>query len=278
MTSASSQEQDRSHIRTLTLGGLTVSLLPKSPYCANYTPVQPLIGFALESQAGWHAFASDRIRPFYAGANGLAFTPAGCSIYSEAPAGGEYLTVSGETRQLASLLGREDVKLPSRRFSSRVHAEAVRAAFALRRSVLTQDQEPTAIETAVADLLNTIGECSDERWRTEQAARSMTVSRRRNLEALVEARLSDPLTIAEMASACGLSPGFFLRAFKAATGQTPHRFLMERRLAYARRLLEGRKLSASEIAYRTGFSSHAHMTTAFKRAFGIAPSHYRRGL
>ncbi len=263
---------------TLTLDGLTVSLLPKSPYCANYMPVRPVVGFAFEGQEGLHAFASDRVQPFYALANGLAFTPAGCSIYSEAPVGGEYLTLSGETERLAYLLGEEDAKLPSCRFSSRVHAEGVRAAFALRRIVLKQDPEPTAIETAVADLLDAIGECSDEHWRAAQAARSMTVRRYKILEALVEAKLADPLTIGDMASACGLSPGFFLRAFKAATGQTPHRFLMERRLAHVRQLLEDGQLSVSEIAYRSGFSGHAHMTTAFKRSFGIAPSHYRRGL
>jgi AraC family transcriptional regulator len=81
-----------------------------------------------------------------------------------------------------------------------------------------------------------------------------------------------------MAAACGLSSGFFLRAFKAATGQAPHQFLLARRLIEARRLLEQTGAGAAEIAALTGFCSQAHMTTAFRRALGVTPAAYRAGI
>jgi AraC family transcriptional regulator len=80
-----------------------------------------------------------------------------------------------------------------------------------------------------------------------------------------------------MAAACDLSTGFFLRAVKAATGQTPHRLLMSRRVAEARRLLRQSRYSADEIAHLAGFSSQPHMTTVFKRLIGVTPGAYRAG-
>ena len=257
---------------SLTMRGLTIRLLPRSAYCTRYTPDQPVIGFAFESQQGLHAFASDRVQPFYAAANGLAFTPAGCSIYSEAPIGGEYLTLSGEDELLSALLPKEGETLPAERFTGRVHATGVHAAYHLRRLCFAQSDNAAEIETAVADLLGAIQNCAQASWRSLPLARSMTGRRMRIVEDLIEARLGEALSVSDMAAACGLSTGFFLRAFKAATGQTPHRFLMNRRVACAKRMLLENKFSASEIAYLSGFSAQSHMTTAFRRVLGIVPS------
>lgn len=54
---------------------------------------QSAIGFAFDSQRGLHAIGSDRVLPFDAMPNGLAFVPAGCDVLSESPKGGEYLRV-----------------------------------------------------------------------------------------------------------------------------------------------------------------------------------------
>jgi AraC family transcriptional regulator len=63
---------------------------------------------------------------------------------------------------------------------------------------------------------------------------------------------------------------------KAIAFQTPHRFLMERRMAHEREMLEQKSVTVAEAAYLTGFSSHAYMTTAFKRVLGLPPSEYRQ--
>ncbi len=263
---------------SISVCGLTLRLLPPAPYCARYTPETPVAGFAFESQHGVHAFASDRVRAFHAPANGLAFTPAGCSIYSEAPKGGEYLTMGGAPDALAALLVEEDASLPQDCFTGRVHPAAVSAAHALRRLMIAGESDAAELQSWAAAFLDAMRECGHDGWHPPAASRSLTQRRLAIVEDLIEAHLEAPLTLSDMARSCGLSPGFFLRAFKAATGQTPHRFLMERRVARARRLLRGQGTTATQAAHLAGFSSHAHMATAFRRVLGIAPSAYRRGV
>ena len=89
--------------------------------------------------------------------------------------------------------------------------------------------------------------------------------------------------LADLASDTGLSECYLARTFRAATGTTRHAALMERRIARARSLIEaaslrGTRISLAEVAAATGFSSHAHMTMAFRRVLGITPSEWMRVL
>lgn len=68
----------------------------------------------------------------------------------------------------------------------------------------------------------------------------------------------------------------FTRAFKASTGQTPHRFLIERRLSRVKELLIHSTRSLAEIAYDTGFSSQPHMTAAFSKHVDMPPGAFRK--
>jgi AraC family transcriptional regulator len=85
-----------------------------------------------------------------------------------------------------------------------------------------------------------------------------------------------PLTLADMAAAADLSPFHFLRVFKAATGQTPGRFLTAVRVDRARRQLERGDLSVTEIAQICGFASPSRFAAAFREQTGRTPSQYRR--
>src|SRR5215469_15147498 len=100
---------------------------------------------------------------------------------------------------------------------------------------------------------------------------------RRVLERM-QADLSADLDLAALAAESGYSRAHFLRTFRAATGQTPHRYLLELRLTKAQALVARRSMSLVDIALACGFSSHAHLTTAFRSRFGLSPSAYRRGL
>jgi AraC family transcriptional regulator len=86
---------------------------------------------------------------------------------------------------------------------------------------------------------------------------------------------SQPLTLAEMAAVADLSPFHFLRVFKAATGQTPYRFLTKVRLDRARRHLARPELSITEIAHLCGFASPSRLTAAFRGETGLSPSEFR---
>ena len=80
-------------VRRVEAGPWTIELLPGSAYSARYVATQSAIGFAFDSQRGLHAIGSDRVQPFVATPNSLAFVPAGCDVLSESPGGGEYLRV-----------------------------------------------------------------------------------------------------------------------------------------------------------------------------------------
>ncbi|WP_299790607.1 AraC family transcriptional regulator [uncultured Marivita sp.] len=92
----------------------------------------------------------------------------------------------------------------------------------------------------------------------------------------IEAGLENNPGLETVARAAGVTTFHFARAFRATTGQTPHQYLIERRLARARELLALGDLPLAEIAYDCGFSSQAHMTTVFRKHMGVTPGQYRR--
>ena len=104
----------------------------------------------------------------------------------------------------------------------------------------------------------------------------MTSKRLRLVDEIIESSIDEDITIKQLADAVGLSEAFFVRAFKAATGKTPHSYLIDRRLARARVLLSASTFDLREIALAVGFSSHAHMTAAFRSRYGVTPSRLRQ--
>jgi AraC family transcriptional regulator len=96
------------------------------------------------------------------------------------------------------------------------------------------------------------------------------------IQDLIESRLEADLTLQELAAEIGYSRSHFLRMFRAATGLTPHRYVLQRRIERARRLLREADISIAEVAYSCGFSSQAHLTLAFRKESGLTPAEYRR--
>ncbi|HET6736256.1 AraC family transcriptional regulator [Mycobacterium sp.] len=93
---------------------------------------------------------------------------------------------------------------------------------------------------------------------------------------LVEARLSEPLRLADLAAAVPMSPYHFSRAFKSTTGITVHEFVLRRRVEAARTLLERGGLLVAEVARRTGFTDASHLARHFRRRVGMSPARYAR--
>lgn len=83
------------------------------------------------------------------------------------------------------------------------------------------------------------------------------------------------LSVHEIASSAGLSPFHFSRVFRAATGQSPHGYVLRLRLEEARRLLARGCRSIESIALACGYASHAHFTNSFGRHVGCTPAAYR---
>ena len=92
----------------------------------------------------------------------------------------------------------------------------------------------------------------------------------------MDARLDADLGLSELATAVGLSPTHFSRAFKQSTGVPPSVWLLHRRVDRAKSLLISSETMIVEIALAVGFSAQAQFTTAFKRVTGLTPGVWRR--
>jgi AraC-like DNA-binding protein len=90
--------------------------------------------------------------------------------------------------------------------------------------------------------------------------------------------LTEPVNVESLARRLGIAYSHFRRVFKAHTGFSPWQYVLHLRLARARRLLASGDATLEEIAARLGFSSPFHFSSAFKRANGVAPDHWRRQL
>ncbi|SFW85163.1 helix-turn-helix domain-containing protein [Amycolatopsis australiensis] len=100
-------------------------------------------------------------------------------------------------------------------------------------------------------------------------------ARVRAVVASMRERLAEPVTLAELAGEVHLSVYHLVRVFRAATGETPHRFLTRLRIEQAKRLLRDTDLSLERIAPRCGFAGPGALSAAFVRHTGIRPSAYR---
>ena len=102
--------------------------------------------------------------------------------------------------------------------------------------------------------------------------------RLRRVLAYVEEHLADDITVADLANVACLSVFHFTRAFAAAMGVPPHRYVSRRRLESAKAMIATGRASLSEIAHDCRFSSQSSFTRAFRRATGMTPAEYRRTL
>jgi len=92
---------------------------------------------------------------------------------------------------------------------------------------------------------------------------------------LVDARYSEPLDVDDLARSAGLSRAHFSREFRRAFGETPHAYLLTRRLERAAALLRTTDRSVTEICFAVGLNSVGSFTTSFTRMFGRSPTAFR---
>jgi len=245
-------------VRRAEAGPWAIELLPGAGYETRYIATQAAVGFAFDSQRGLHAIGSDRVRPFTATPNGLAFVPPGCDVFSESPEGGEYLRLIRTDG--APLVG-------DHAFNNRIDRQAIALAQRMRGALLRASVEDDWEAWALALVQRATGDAV----LPTPTRGSMTANRLRLLDEFIDAGLDGPLSVQEMAALLGLSEGFFIRAFKEATGKSPHSYLIDRRLVRARGLLCASAQRLADIAQACGFASQAHMATTFRQRLGVSP-------
>jgi AraC-like DNA-binding protein len=92
---------------------------------------------------------------------------------------------------------------------------------------------------------------------------------------LVDARYREPLDVPALARAAHLSPAHFSREFRRAFGETPHRYLLTRRLERAAALLVNTDRTVADICFAVGLRSVGSFTTSFGQAYGLSPTAFR---
>lgn len=92
----------------------------------------------------------------------------------------------------------------------------------------------------------------------------------------IEEHLAEDLNLANLAALIPMSQFHFARAFKAAIGEPPHRYIMQRRIERAKVLLGVAQLSVAEVAYQAGFANQSHFTAQFRKAAGMTPKQFRQ--
>ena len=92
---------------------------------------------------------------------------------------------------------------------------------------------------------------------------------------LADARYAQPLVVDDMAGAAGLSRAHFSREFRRTFGESPHTYLLTRRLERAAALLRDTDRSVAEICFSVGLQSVGSFTSSFGRVYGRSPTAYR---
>src|SRR3954452_4307872 len=89
---------------------------------------------------------------------------------------------------------------------------------------------------------------------------------------LADGHYAEPLTVADLAAAARLSPAHFSREFRRAFGESPHQYLLTRRLERSPSLLRSTDWSVARICVSVGLSSVGSFTGSFRRTFGMTPT------
>ncbi|WP_019645893.1 AraC family transcriptional regulator [Novispirillum itersonii] len=137
--------------------------------------------------------------------------------------------------------------------------------------LLTTGENPLETETAVIDLFTPLLETAPE----------PTTRRRRADPAMLRVRemildnLSDPLPLADLSTAVGLTRSQLLHRFRQAWGQAPHACQLDERIKRAKPMLRRGQHSLSEIAHTLGFADQAHFQRHFRQRLALTPGQYR---
>jgi AraC family transcriptional regulator len=105
----------------------------------------------------------------------------------------------------------------------------------------------------------------------------LPIAQQRMLTEFIEANIASDLSLTGLAVRVGYGVSRFKTLFKASFGCTPHAYVLGRRVAHAKALIDAGALPLSQIALEAGFAHQSHMATAFRRQLGISPGQLRDG-
>lgn len=152
----------------------------------------------------------------------------------------------------------------------------VAAAF---HEMISRPPEPTDrlfVEGACSMLAaHLVSKYSNVGWRRATLQPSLPDRKLKCVIDLVESRFAQEINLSELAAEACLSQFHFSRLFRTATGLSPHRYVIERRIQDAKAKLADGRLSLAEIALATGFGSQGNFTRIFRKHTGLTPGQFR---
>lgn len=106
--------------------------------------------------------------------------------------------------------------------------------------------------------------------------RTATLAAVRRARDLIDRDYAEPLDLDAIAASAGYSRYYFVRAFRAAYGETPGRYLSRRRVERAQELLRSVNLTVTEVCHMVGFTSLGSFSTRFRELVGVPPSQFQQ--
>ena len=152
----------------------------------------------------------------------------------------------------------------------------LRALFESTFAALVGHEDSLSTLRAESLLLCLVHQLEQSRIPTRPSAVTATPCVRRAIEAIDAEPGNSGLTLQHLADVAGLSRYQLIRGFARALGLTPHAYIVQTRLALARRLIRSGEPIA-DVAFRTGFADQSHLSNAFRRQFGVSPGSYCSG-
>ncbi|HEY2545442.1 MAG TPA: helix-turn-helix domain-containing protein [Candidatus Acidoferrum sp.] len=104
----------------------------------------------------------------------------------------------------------------------------------------------------------------------------LTPARLRKVVELVHAEMEGDLSLEELADAAGLSIAHFSEMFRESTGQSPHQFVLHRRVDRAKEMLRAAEMRVLDVAVSCGFKTQQHFARVFRQLCGASPTEYRQ--
>ncbi len=175
---------------------------------------------------------------------------------------------------------REHHTLPIVFLTSRSDPQTVQEARALKINgyiikPFTEEIVYAAVETAFGNFLDASFE---ETASPEQvvAKGGLAPFLARRIEAYISEHFQSQLTLDDLAQRAGLSRFHFAASFKQTFGEPPHRYVILKRINYAKKLLLETDMSVTDISADVGYENQSHFTTLFRREVGLPPATYRK--
>jgi AraC family transcriptional regulator len=135
-----------------------------------------------------------------------------------------------------------------------------------------QEAAKASLVTALHILQAEIARCSSANGSTSRGLAAWQITR---VRAYIDSNLHRTIHIRDLSAVARRSMAHFSRKFKLAVGESPHAYVVKRRLERACHLMMTSAEPLSEIALSVGFSDQAHLCRLFRQAFGQSPAHWR---